>query len=318
VLSGTPPAAGTSLVNVTATLGDYGVSAGVTLNISPAVIFSGSPEVGAKGVEFFDAINYQGAGQFLTWQLSGAPDGIAITSRAIAINTMTTVTVWAMEGVPAAGGEYFATLAATVQIAGIISVIRTPITFLIAGDLFLPWLHVDPTLYDLQVQQRGDAATRVVRSYYGVPAAAATTAQITAVAGSSPDTTTTITNVATPAAAGQTLTLKRNEAARLAVVISDGPNALAGDVISNVQLCIIAPDAEDGDFLFNVACSATVLTGGTYYAAFFTVTDPRLDLLMAADADQTLAYNGEITWQYNGHRCAGAAFPVSIIEQIAP
>jgi hypothetical protein len=315
VLSGTPPAQGTYTFDLTAGLDDEGDSATFTLTVGPLFEVADVIE-GAVGRQVLEYVRFAGAGVVTTWFLSGEPPGIEHTlwnlvpadgEAYYGVLTGDSQTR-GLRGIPTQGGAYRTTISVNVIIGGGYKTYSKDVIFRITGGLYVNWFHSDPSLYDLQVSMRGDAATRRVESFYGVASRSASTSSQT-VNG----VTTTTQN---PASEGNLLTLKRGDTSpRIGILIRDDLRFLV-DEVSEVRLTIREVDAEDGDYLFDLAAVSVELDPNRYFLASFEVIGETLDDAMSDDSLTQLSALGEISWQYGGALFSSPTFNITITEDI--
>jgi hypothetical protein len=313
VLSGTPPAMGIYTFDITASLDDDGDSATFTLVVGP--LFEVAAEVeGALGRHVLEHVRFAGFGVVTAWFLSNAPAGLELWNLvpvegepyygAVTLDTQTR----AIRGVPTQSGPFVATISVNVLTGGQYETFSVDVIFRITGGRYVAWFHADPTLYDLQVPIRGDAASRTVRSYYGIDAQRASTSSETV-----GDVTTTTQN---PAVAGNLLTLKRGDTSpRIGILIRDDV-AILGAGVTAVRLTIREPEAEDADYLFDVEAVATDVGTHTYFLATFEVDGDALEDAMSDDSLSILSAFGEISWTYEGALYTSPTFPITIAEDV--
>lgn len=328
-LTGTPAALGAIEVDVIAALDEHEDSQTLIIDVGALITVGsgGTSEIeGWEGTPLLEELHYEGPCEVEQWYLSGGPPGVEIGPLtcgggygAGALNTV------AITGVPGASGFFDATITAHVCCGGTPSLHRFPVRFAINGPLFLAWLHIERTLYDLQFQVRGDILARGVRSWYGrtEKGAGKATTSIT-------DTTTaglskTITEEReTPAVTANLLTAKRGDNLRLALLLRDGRAVLtAGDAVTDVRLILRLPDAVDEDYLFALPATATALNGQSYYLVELTVTQEVLDTVMDANSVQGEALSsgpidvlGEIHCALGGVELTSGTFKVQFVEDV--
>lgn len=315
VLSGTPLEMGDYTFDVTASLDDEGASATYTLKIGPLFLLNAEVE-GALGRHVLEHISFEGFGVVTAWWLSNAPEGLELWdlmpavgepyygSGLLHLDTQRR----AIRGVPTESGPFVATISVNVLTGGEYKTYSVDMIFRITGGLYVSWFHAERTLYDLQVPIRGDAATRTVQSYYGVPSRSASTSSHT-----EGGVTTVTQNVAVE---GNLLTLKRGDSSpQLGILIRDDVGII-GEGVTEVRLTLREADAEDGDYLFDIAAEPAALDTHTYFRAVFAVESEALDDAMSDDSLTRLAVLGELSWTYGGATYTSPTFTVTIVEDI--
>lgn len=311
------PAPGSTDFDVTATIGeDLGASQTITVTAAPLIDVP-TTITGEVGAPLAVPVTYAGTGQAYNWDLGNAPAGVQLTAAAFTDN----IDFRRFDGKPTVEGRFVSTLVVSYVRAGVSAATSIQVTFLISGDLYIPWLHADRTLYDLQWQVRGPVPTRAVRSYFGLPAEAGTPVDVvTQETSGDKKTTTTQSGLRLGGRAPRVLVVKRGDEVRLALVPRDGREVLdTADGIADVKLAMRLADSADTDFLFDVSATPTTVDDHEYFLVELDVTSDLLTDLLGDDGilSEPISVVAEIRCTLDGHPLSSDSFLIQIAEDVA-
>ncbi len=260
-----------------------------------------------------------------SWKFIVAPPGLKVTQRAdIDGHTIADLDV-VTEGTGATVAGIFDTLL-TARIEppdSVPSSVHKFVRFFVEGGLLLPWLHTDPTLYDLQWDLRGRGN---VRSYYGIADSGGgkttTTTSFTVPttpSGTPEQSVSSVAESTTPPSTGNLLSQKRGDQPRLAIVIRDGRIVL-DDGIGDVWLGIRLPDSEDDEYLFKLPGVASYGSSfgenRRYFLVEYEVTAEMLELVMSSDGVGSQDTIAEILTTYNDRTITSPSFTITFVEDV--
>jgi hypothetical protein len=328
-LVGKSHAVGTHTFEIAVTYGDEIGTQVFNLEILPVIeLTDGSDEVvGWQGDPILAVLRYVGDCDVSEWILTNAPPGVELAELSCPGPYSGTKQVVAISGIPGGSGKWVATVVAQVCCDGEPKLHSRSIDFLIAGGYFLPWLHSERTLYDLQFDVRGTLTNRGVNSYYGIGGQDADEAQVQSVSsnkdeGSGKSTateTTTTRTVKIPARKAEILKLKRGDKVALAIVPRDGRSVLTSlDGVTEVSLAIRDPEGADQEYLFDLAATETELNLNSYFHVDLEVTSDFLDTVMGDDGVifEPVELIAEIRCKLNGASLSSDNFLVMIAEDV--
>lgn len=319
-LAGRTGEVGTHTFQIVARLGHEGATQTFTLSVRPLITLGDGDEIsGWKGEPILEILSYLGDSTVSQWFLVGAPPGVEIAELSCPGPYEGTHQTVAIGGKPTQGGRFDATVIAHVCADGLPEIHRRPVTFLIADELYVPWLHAERLLYDLQFQIRGGLANRAVRSFYAVPAVADETADVT-IKETAPEKEVTTTKktrvIGRPA---DILTVKRGDSVTLAILPRDGRAVLGStDGITEVGIAMRLLDSADAEYLFALSASSVLLDGHEYFGVTLEVNSDLLIELMGDDGILTEAVPvaAELRCKLNGAEVSSDTFTVKIAEDV--
>jgi len=318
-LAGTPEEEGEFTFTLTAAVEEGIAHQDFTLTVFTLIEGPSSIDIDL-GVEVTEGpFIYLGAGEVQSWVLVGAPEGLSITSDLSGVSGYANLdrgnNVAFIIGAARQTGIFEAKVVVLVRLGGKMIRYEKRVIIYVSGGLFVAWLHVDRTLYDLQVQIRGDIVRRKVESFYqrsALPSGKTVSTTTTKDGENETVTTTASEHAATP---GNLLTLKRGDSARLAVLIRDGREVLTAG-ISDVGFGLRLPDSADEEYVFQTDAVPTALNGSQYFAVSFEVTSELLEEVQGDDGLSPVETLGELFWTYKGLKYSSATFHVTIAEDV--
>lgn len=321
VLTGRASEVGDHTFQIAARLGHEEATQAFTLSVRPLITLGDGDEVsGWKGEPILEILSYQGDSTVSQWFLVGAPPGVEIAELSCPGPYEGTHQTVAIGGKPGLGGRFDATVIAHVCTDGLPEIHRRPVTFLIADELYVPWLHAERLLYDLQFQVRGGLANRVVRSFYAAPAVAGETADVTTKETTpGKEVTTTQTGTTVGGRPADILTVKRGDCVTLAILPRDGRAVLgSADGITDVGIAMRLLDSADADYLFALSAASVLLNGHEYFGVTLEVNSDLLTELMGDDGILTepVPVAAELRCKLNGAEVSSDTFTVQIAEDV--
>jgi len=305
---------------IAARLGNVEATQAFTLTVLPIITLSGGDEIsGWKGEPILEILTYQGESAVSQWFLVGAPPGVEIAELTCPGPYEGTHQTVAIGGKPELGGRFDATVIAHVCFNGLPEIHRRPITFLIADELYVPWLHAQRLLYDLQFQIRGGLANRKVRSFYAVAAVAEEKAEVTTKETVPGKEITTTKTAVTPGRPADILTVKRGDRVTLAILPRDGRAVLASaDGISDVAIAMRLLESSDAEYLFALPATPVPVDDHEYFGVVLEVTSDLLTDLMGDDGilTQPVPVAAELRCNLNGAEISSETFTIQIAEDV--
>ena len=319
-LTGATSDVGDHTFEIAARLGQEQAVQAFTLSVLPLIHVSGGDEIeGYQNEPILEVLSYQGACTVSQWFLTGAPPGVEIAELQCPGPYAGTHQVVAISGKPTEGGRWDATVIVHVCCNGLPEIHRRTVSFVIAGGLFVPWVHADRLLYDLQFYVRGGLGRRAVTSYYARPAVAADNAAVVSKETSGGKETTTTRQVTTEGKPADILTVKRGDRVTLAILPRDGRAILGtADGISDVAISMRLLDSSDGEYLFELPAAAVELGEHEYFGVALDVSSPLLTDLMGDDGLLAAPVNvvAEIRCKVNGAPLSSDSFIIRIAEDV--
>lgn len=320
VLTGKTSEVGEHTFQITVKLGQEEATQAFTLSVRPLITLEGGDEIsGWKGEPILEILSYQGDSTVSEWFLVGAPPGVEIAELTCPGPYEGTHQTVAISGKPKFGGRFDATVIAHVCSNGLPQIHRRPITFLIADELYVPWLHAERLLYDLQFQIRGGLARRAVASYYASPAVAADTASVSTKDTSPGNETTTTRQVTTEGKPADILRVKRGDSVTLAILPRDGRAVLGtADGISDVAIAMRLMESGDAEYLFALPAVPVLLDGHEYFGVTLEVSSDLLTELMTDDGllTEPVPVAAELRCKLNGAEVSSETFTIQIAEDV--
>ena len=254
----------------------------------------------------FQTIRWLGDGAVEAWYLTDGPGGLTIANDP---GTGSIAGRASVSGAPTETGFFTVIVTARAVVAGETVLFEKAVECVVAGGLFLPWLHVDPFLFDLQVQIRGDAARRVVQSYYATAVLVHPERTVTSVEGG-----TTTEQTESAQSVGNSLVLKRGDTAKLAILLRDG-RSIVTDGVTQVQLVLREPEADrEDEYLLAVDGVLTAIDGRSYFAANCVVSSDIVDAIFDRDARPSIETIAELSWFSAGEPYSAMNFPAIILR----
>lgn len=197
--------------------------------------------------------------------------------------TKARIKLWRWAGQAGLGGRFDATVIAHVCFNGLPEIHRRPITFLIADELYVPWLHSIRLLYDLQFQIRGGLSNRTVRSFYAVPAVAEEKADVDH-QGNGARRGNCRRGPRSLQVTADIITVKRGDRVTLAVLPRDGRAVLgSADGISDVAIAMRLLESSDAEYLFALPATPVSVEDHRILGVTLEVTGDLLTDLMGDD-----------------------------------
>ncbi|MGB8167618.1 MAG: hypothetical protein WCF18_09005 [Chthoniobacteraceae bacterium] len=320
VLAGKSSAVGTHGFELLAKAGMETDKQIFTLTVQPVITLGDEDEIaGWQGEPVLGVLSYLGPCSVAQWFLVNAPPGVEIAELSCPGPYEETKQIVAISGKPTASGKWDATAVAQVCCGGMPKLHRRPVVFSIAGGLYVPWLHADRTLYDLQFDVRGTLSNRGVRSYYARAGVRGDNATVTTKETAENSETTTTRTVATAEKPPEILMLKRGDKVRLAILPRDGRDVLAeGDGVTNVALAMRLDDSPDREYLFSLDAAQATLDGRYYFGADLAVSSAFLDELMGDDGvlNEPVQIIAEIRCKLDGFALSSDSFFIQIAEDV--
>ena len=320
VLTGRTSEVGEHTFQIAARLGNVEATQAFTLTVLPIITVSGGDEIsGWKGEPILEILTYQGESAVSQWFLVGAPPGVEIAELTCPGPYEGTHQTVAIGGKPEFGGRFDATVIAHVCFNGLPEIHRRPITFLIADELYVPWLHAERLLYDLQFQIRGGLSNRTVRSFYAVPAVAEEKAEVTTKETVPGKEVTTTKTAVTPGRPADIITVKRGDRVTLAVLPRDGRAVLgSADGISDVAIAMRLLESSDAEYLFALPATPVPVDEHEYFGVTLEVTSELLTDLMGDDGilTQPVPVAAELRCKLNGAEISSETFTIQIAEDV--
>lgn len=255
----------------------------------------------------YQTARYLGTGTVQAWYLTNAPGGLSIGSvgSPSGLHPRASVT-----GSPTETGFFDVVVTVQVEINHEVYLFTATVQAIVAGALFLPWLHSDPHLFDVQVQVRGDSTRRIVQSYYASAVLVHPARTVTATGSG-----TTIQQSESAQTESFNFTFKRDDTAKLAILLKDG-NAFLSAGISAVKITFREPNARRADEpLLSVSGTLVDLgSGHVYFAATLQVTGDILEAIFDHDARDSISTVAEISWVWSGDQFTALNFPATFIR----
>lgn len=293
VLAGVVEKVGTYTFEIVAVAGQDRTTQQFTLTVRSLIEVEGGDLIqGFQNEPVLQILSFKGEGTVSEWFLVDAPPGVEISTELSCPGPYEgTKTVVALAGRPTANGRFESTILVQICRDGLPEIHRHSITFEIRGGYYVPEIHNDRSLYDLQFQIRGNVLNRTVGSYYAVPAkdgeAAKKTVQtVKSTIPGNTGTTSTITEEGPLVGAkpARLLVMKRDDVIALAILVRDGRAVLGtADGVAEVQLLMRLLDSSDGEYLFRRDATPTSVNGLEYFRIDLEVTNELLTELMGDD-----------------------------------
>jgi hypothetical protein len=328
VLAGTVDKVGVYSFEIVAVAGQDRTTQQFTLTVRSLIEVEGGDLIqGFQNEPVLQILSFKGEGTVSEWFLVDAPPGVEISTELSCPGPYEgTKTVVAIAGRPTVNGRFESTILVQICRDGLPEIHRHSITFEIRGGYYVPEIHNDRSLYDLQFQIRGNVLNRAIGSYYGVAAkdgepAKKTVQTVKSTIPGNAGVTSTVTEEGpvVGAAPARVLVMKRDDVIALAILVRDG-RAILGTVdgVTDVKLLMRLMDSADGEYLFQMDATPTPAEGVEYFRVDLAVTSAFLTDLMGDDGllSKPVQVVAEIRCKVNGAPMASDTALFEIAEDL--